>query len=82
MFERGIREEWLVQKEREIGSVEDEWLAFKDAVIKCVGGACGMRKLSKRGIKNGVEWRNEEIECLVRMKRKMYETCLVFAGQM
>ena len=24
VFERGIREDWLVQKEREIGSVEEE----------------------------------------------------------
>ena len=48
VFERGIRGEWLVQKEREIRTVEDDWLAFKDAVIKCAGDACGMRKLSKR----------------------------------
>ena len=67
LFERGIREEWLVQKEREIGSVEEEWLAFKNAVIKCAGGACGMRKLSKRGIRKWSEWWNEEIERLVGM---------------
>ena len=71
-----MREEWLVQKEREIGSVEEEWLAFKDAVTKCAGDACGMRKLSKRGIRKGSEWWNEEIESLVRMKRNMYEAWL------
>ena len=54
VFERGIREVWLVQKEIEIRSVEEERLAFKDAVIKCAGGACGMRKLSKRCITRGV----------------------------
>ena len=76
VFERGIREEWLGQKEREIGSVEEEWLAFKNAVIKCAGGACGMRKLSKRGIRKGRKWWNEELERLVRMKMNMYKVWL------
>ena len=41
---------------------------------KCAGDACGMRKLSKRGIRKGSEWWNEEMESLVRIKRNMYET--------
>ena len=62
VLERGIRGEWLVQKEREIGNVEEKWLACKEAVIKCAGDACGMRKLRKRGIRKGNEWWNEDIE--------------------
>ena len=64
VFQKGIREGWLVQNEREIRCVEEKWLAFKDAVIKRVGDTCGMRKLSKRGMKQGTEWWNEEINIL------------------
>ena len=76
VFQKGIREGWLVQNEREIRCVEEKWLAFKDAVIKCAGGACVVRKFSKRGIRKGSEWWNEETERLVRMKRNMYEVWL------
>ena len=37
--------------------MEEEWLAFKEALIKCAGDACGMRKLCKRGIRKGSECR-------------------------
>ena len=40
----GIKEEWLVHKEREIGNVEEEWMAFKNAVIRCASSACGVKR--------------------------------------
>ena len=75
-FESGLKEEWLVHKEREVGSVEEEWMAFKNAVIRCASGACGMKRLSKRGIRKGSEWWNEEVESLVRYKKDMYKRWL------
>ena len=76
MFEDGIKEEWLVHKEREIGNVEEEWMAFKNAVIRCASSACGLKRLSKRGIRKGSEWWNEEVERLVRNKRELYKVWL------
>ena len=39
-----------------IGDVEEEWTAFKNAVIRSVGCACGMKRLCKRGIRRDSEW--------------------------
>ena len=75
-FESGLKEEWLVHKERVVGSVEEEWMAFKNAVTRCASGACGMKRLSKRGIRKGSEWWNEEVESLVRYKKDMYKRWL------
>ena len=54
-FEDGIKEEWNIRKEREIGNVEEEWMAFKNAVIRCASRECGMKRLGKRGIRKGSE---------------------------
>ena len=75
-FEEGIRDEWLVHKETEREGVEEEWGAFKNAVISCAKRACGMKRLSKRGIRKGSEWWNEEVAQLVRNKREMYRIWL------
>ena len=40
-----LKNEWDVQKERMIGDVEEEWTAFKNAVIRSVGSGCGMKRL-------------------------------------
>jgi len=53
-FEDGIKEEWMIHKERELGNVEEEWMAFKNAVISCASRVCGIKRLSKRGIRRGV----------------------------
>ena len=75
-FENGLKEEWMVHKEREVGNVEEEWTAFKNAVNKCAESACGMKRLSKRGIRKDSEWWNEEVERLVRRKRDVYKMWL------
>ena len=54
-FEDGLKEGWVVHKEGELGNVEEEWMAVKDAVIRCASSACGMKRLSKRGIRKVVE---------------------------
>ena len=72
-IEDGIEEEWLAHKERELGSVEEEWVAFKNAVIGCASRVCGMKRLSKREIRKGGEWWNEEVARLVKNIRDMYK---------
>ena len=64
-FEDGIKEEWRIHKERELGNVEEEWMAFKNAVIRCASRVCGMKRLSKREIRKGSEWWNEEVARLM-----------------
>ena len=63
-FENGLKEEWFVHKERVIGNVEEEWMAFKNAVIRCASSACGMKQSSKRGIRKTSDWWNKEVERL------------------
>ena len=75
-FENGLKEEWLVHREREVGNVDKEWMVFKNAVNRCAERACGMKRLSKRGIRKGSEWWNEEVERLVRRKRDVYKMWL------
>ena len=33
-YEDCLKEEWVVHREREIGDVENEWMAFEDVVIR------------------------------------------------
>ena len=47
-------------------------MAFRDAVIRCATNVCGMKRLSKRGIRKGSEWWSEEVERLVKSKREVY----------
>ena len=75
-FENGIRAEWMVHKERELGDVEEEWEAFRNAVVSCASRVCGMKRLSKRGIRKGSEWWNDEVARLVRDKKVMYKRWL------
>ena len=63
----------MVHKEKAVGNVEDEWMAFKNAVNRSAENACGMKRLSKRGIRKGSEWWNEETERLVRRKNDVYK---------
>ena len=52
-FEDGIQKEWRMRKERELVNVEEEWMAFKNAVIRCASRVSGMKQLSERGIRKG-----------------------------
>ena len=71
-FEDCLKDEWEIHKERVIGDVEEEWMAFKNAVIRCARSACGMKRLSNRGIRKGSEWWSEEVERVVKKKRELY----------
>ena len=75
-FEECLKNEWDVQKEREIGNVEEEWMAFKNAVIRCASNVCGMKRLSKRGIRRASEWWNQDVERLVKYKCDLYKLWL------
>ena len=59
-----------------VWSVEEEWMAFKNAVIRCASRVCGMKRLSKRGIRKGSEWWNEEVARLMKNKKDMYKRWL------
>ncbi len=51
---------WSEVKEREGEGVEEEWQCFKDEIIKCAKGACGMRRV--RGVRRKAnEWRSDEL---------------------
>ena len=75
-FEDGIKEEWMIHKERELGSVEEEWMAFKNSVIACTSRVCGMKRLSKRGIRKGSEWWNVEVAQIMMNKKDLYKIWL------
>ena len=51
-------------------------MAFKNAVIRCANRVCGMKRLSKRGIRKGIEWWNEEVARLMTHKKYMYKMWL------
>ena len=76
VFKSSLNEEWLIQKEREVDGVEEEWMAFKNAVLRCAKSACGVKRLSKRGIRTGCEWWNAEVERLVKAKKWEYQKWL------
>ena len=39
-FEDGIKGKWMIHKERGLGNVEEEWMAFKNAFIRCTSRVC------------------------------------------
>ena len=71
-----LKYEWEVQKERVIGDVEEEWMAFKNAVIRSASNVCGMKRLSKSGIRKGSEWWNTDVERMVKNKCDLYKMWL------
>ena len=58
-------------------------MVFKIAVLRCAKSACGVKLLSKRGIRTGSEWWNAEVEseklgvpemtayCIVKVEKRM-----------
>ena len=75
-FEESLKVKWLVHKGGEIGGVEEEWSALKNALTSCAESACGLKRLSERGIRKGSEWWNAEMDRLTKKKRDMYRVWL------
>ena len=76
MFKSSVNTECMVQKERKADSVEEKWLAFKNAVLRCTRSACGVKLLNKCGIRTGCEWWNAEVERLMKAKKWEYQKWL------
>ena len=45
-----LRDELLVQKQVNLGNVDEEWKMFKEVLSECAGKVCGEKKLSDNGI--------------------------------
>ncbi len=56
-YKMSIGNVWSEVKEREGERVEEEWQCFKDEIMKCAKGVCGMRQVG--GVRRkGSEWWN------------------------
>ena len=74
-YQESIGRVWDKVKEREEEGVEEEWSCFKEEVLKCAKGVCGMRKMGGKRRK-GSEWWNEEVSVAVAEKRQAHEIWL------
>ena len=74
-YQGKIEVEWNAVKERETGSVEEEWQLFKSAVVECAEEVCGMRRVGG-GVRKGSEWWCEDVRKAVAEKRQAYEVWL------
>ena len=55
--------------------MEKEWEKFRDIVMECTNGVCGMRRAGgQRG--KGSEWWNEEVGRAVAKKRRAFQEWL------
>ena len=70
-----LKEEYGTVEEREVGTVEDEWGAFKGKVLECASDVCG-KKIFGGGIRKGSEWWNEAVKTKAEEKKRAYEEWL------
>ena len=74
-FQHALREEYDSVRGQGLGSVEEEWETFKDALLRCAKNVCGVRRVGGCRRK-GCEWWNEEVKLAVAQKRKAFEQWL------
>ena len=74
-FQERLRVEYEEVREREVGSVEEEWELFIDKVLRSASEVCGRRRVGG-GVRKGSEWWNEEVEVAVGEKRRAFEEWL------
>ena len=55
--------------------MEKDWQKFRDIVLECTNGVCGMRRVGGQRRK-GSEWWNEEVGRAVAEKRRAFEEWL------
>ncbi len=66
-YKMSIGNVWSEVKEREGERVEEEWQCFKDEIMKCAKGVCGMRRVG--GVRRkGSEWWSDEVREAVEEK--------------
>ena len=62
-------------KERDIGSVEEEWKPMKESLVENTEDICGKRYVGG-GIRKGSEWWNEEVKRKVDEKKRTFREWL------
>jgi endonuclease/exonuclease/phosphatase family metal-dependent hydrolase len=58
----------------EMGSIDEEWESFRDAMLECAEGICGRRRLGER--KKRSEWWDERLREHIKCKRNAFENWL------
>lgn len=74
-YQERVRREYEGVREREVGSVEGEWVSFRESVLRIANVVCGKQNVGG-SIRKGSEWWNEEVREVVGEKRKAYEEWL------
>ena len=74
-YQEKVRVEYEKVRELEVGSVEGEWTAFRDGVLRSASDVCGRRRVGGY-MRKGSEWWNDEVRKVVGEKRKAFEEWL------
>ena len=70
-FEDGMCNKWERMKRLRVQGVEEEWELFKNAVVGEAIRVCGYARVGRKKV--GSAWWDDEVEELVKEKRKLYE---------
>ena len=71
-----INDKWSEVRNTPERGVEQEWHDFRDAVMECATEVCGKRRVGGKGIRKGSEWWNNDVEKVVKEKRRLFERSL------
>ena len=74
-YQESLRGKYEVWRGGEVESVEREWEKFRDIVMECTNGVCGMRRIGGQRRK-GSEWWNEGVGRAMAKKRREFEEWL------
>ena len=74
-YKEKVRLEYEVVKGGEERSVEQEWVFFRDSVLKIAKEVCGSRRVGGNR-RRGSEWWNEEVRMVVEEKKRAFEEWL------
>ena len=74
-----IVNEWDRNRDTRVLSIEEEWEMFKSTVMTCAARVCGYKRIG--GKKRGSAWWDEEINEMVREKKRLFEIYVVLAAR-
>ena len=66
-----IMNEWERIRNSRVLSVEEEWEMLKSTVMTCAARVCGYKSIGRK--KRGSAWWDEEIQEMVKEKRRVFE---------
>ena len=64
IYQERVKIEYESVREREIGSVEEEWKLFRDTMLRTASDVCGKKKVGGYARK-GSEWWDDEMKIVV-----------------